>query len=91
MNYQLIYTESYNKRAKKFLQKHPHLIEIYKKTLKFLELNPHHPSLRLHRLKGKLQDLYSVSINISYRITFEFLIQEKNILLINVGDHNSVY
>ncbi|MBV8802426.1 MAG: type II toxin-antitoxin system RelE/ParE family toxin [Gammaproteobacteria bacterium] len=91
MNYQLIYTESYNKRAKKFLQNQPHLIEIYKKTLKFLELNPYHPSLRLHRLKGKLQDLYSVSINISYRITFEFLIQEKNILLVNVGDHSFVY
>lgn len=91
MKYQLIFTESYNKKAKKFLQKHPSLIAIYKKTLKLLELNPKHPSLRLHRLQGQLQDVYSVSINLSYRITFEFLIQELQILLINVGDHQTVY
>lgn len=91
MKYQLIFTASYNKRAEKFLNRNPQLISIYKKTLGLLELNPHHPSLRLHRLQGKLKNLHSVSINLSYRITFEFLIQEKNILLVNVGDHDGVY
>ncbi len=91
MNYRLVFTDAYNKRATKFLKKHPHLVSVYQKTLELLELNPHHPSLRLHRLQGKLQDLYSISINISYRITFEFLIQNKDILLVNIGDHDTVY
>ncbi|MCB4763496.1 MAG: type II toxin-antitoxin system RelE/ParE family toxin [Sulfurovum sp.] len=30
------------------------------------------PSLRLHPLKGKLKDLYSVSIDMQYRISIEF-------------------
>ena len=91
MKYTLIFTASYNRRAAKFLKKHPKLANLYKKTLLLLELNPLHPSLRLHKLNGKLDELYSVSINMSYRITFEFLIKGNQILLVNVGDHDSVY
>ncbi|WP_245598740.1 type II toxin-antitoxin system YafQ family toxin [Methylomicrobium lacus] len=56
-----------------------------------LSQNPHHPSLRLHPLKGKLAALHSVSINIGYRIALEMLITEKEIILINVGSHDAVY
>lgn len=88
MNYRLIFTESYNKRARKFLKKHPQLVKVYQKTLELLELNPQHPSLRLHRLKGSLQNLHSVSINLSYHITLEFEITEQDILLIDIGNHD---
>ncbi len=91
MTYNLIYTNSYIKRASKFVKKHPELISQYKKTLKLLEIEPSHPSLRLHPLKGKLKDLHSVSINISYRITLEFIIIKKEIILVNVGHHDEVY
>ena len=59
--------------------------------LNYLQANPHHPSLRLHSLSGQLQHLHSVSINLSYRITIEFLIQDKEIVLVNVGNHDDVY
>lgn len=91
MNYRLIFTESYDKKATKFLKRNPQLQVLYLKTLQLLELNPKHPSLRLHRLQGKLSNLHSVSINLSYRITFEFQIKGNDILLINVGNHDAVY
>jgi len=91
MTYKLIYTNSYIKRASKFLKKHPDLLSQYQKTLKLLEINPNHPSLRIHPLKGRLKYLYSISINISYRITLEFFVSEKEIILVNVGHHNEVY
>ena len=91
MNYKLIYTQSYNRRAAKFLKNHPELTGQYEKTLKLLELDPFHPSLRLHPLKGKLKDLSSVSINVSYRITLEFYMNEQEIILVNVGHHGDVY
>lgn len=87
----LFYTNSYEKRARKFIKKHPELKSQYKKTLQLLEINPSHPSLRLHKLEGKLSDLHSVSINISYRITMEFIISDDKITPVNVGDHNVVY
>jgi mRNA-degrading endonuclease YafQ of YafQ-DinJ toxin-antitoxin module len=91
VSYELVFPESYNRRAARFLGRHPELREQYRKTLELLALNPHHPSLRLHALKGRLAGLHSISINLSYRITLELLIREREIILINVGDHDAVY
>jgi mRNA-degrading endonuclease YafQ of YafQ-DinJ toxin-antitoxin module len=88
---EIIFTESYNKKAKKFIQKHPELESQYVKTLKLLELNPFHPSLRLHKLTGKFKEIYSISINLLYRITLEFLIKNNQIIPIDIGSHDEVY
>jgi mRNA-degrading endonuclease YafQ of YafQ-DinJ toxin-antitoxin module len=74
-----------------FLRRHPELRKPYAKTLALLETNPHHPSLRMHALTGRLTGIYSLSINLSYRITLELLIQDQTIVPINVGDHDTVY
>ena len=91
MSYALVFTASYNRRAARWLKKHPDLRQQYLKTLQLLEANPFHPSLRLHALSGKLQGVHAISINLSYRITLELLIQDEQIIPVNVGDHNTVY
>ena len=88
---EILYTDSYLKRAGKFIKKHPDLISQYEKTLKILEINPFHPSLRLHKLQGRLSELYSVSINISYRMTIIFMIEDDKIIPIDLGSHDEVY
>lgn len=87
----LVFTEQYNRRAARFLKQHPQLRSHYLKTLQLLEANPSHPSLRMHALRGKFEGLHSVSINLSYRITLELLIQDQQIIPVNVGDHDAVY
>ena len=87
----LIYTEKYIKKAAKFVKRHPELIGQYEKTLKLLELNPYHPSLRLHKLSGRLSELYSVSINITYRISINFIVEDDKIIPISIGTHDEVY
>jgi mRNA-degrading endonuclease YafQ of YafQ-DinJ toxin-antitoxin module len=91
VTYTLVFTDQYNRRAARFLKRHPQVREQYRKTLLLLQANPHHPSLRLHALGGKLAGLHSVSINLSYRITLELVIRARQIVPINVGDHESVY
>ncbi len=63
MKYKILYTKSYIKRAGGFVKKYPQLIGQYEKTLKLLELNPLHPSLKLHKLSGSLSELFAVSVN----------------------------
>jgi mRNA-degrading endonuclease YafQ of YafQ-DinJ toxin-antitoxin module len=87
----IIYTESYTRRAKKFIKKHPDLLPQYEKTLKLLEINPNHPSLRMHKLQGKLSELYSISINISYRISIDFLIENDEIIPVDICSHDELY
>jgi mRNA-degrading endonuclease YafQ of YafQ-DinJ toxin-antitoxin module len=91
MPYALVFTDDYTRRALRFLKRHPELKSQYAKTLALLEINPHHPSLRLHALSGRLTGVHSVSINLSYRITLELLIQDRQIIPLNVDDHDAVY
>lgn len=91
MTWQLVFTDQYTRRAARFLKRHPEMESVYSKALRLLEANPHHPSLRLHALKGRLNGLHSVSINMIFRITMEMIISEKDIIPINVGDHDEIY
>lgn len=54
---------------------------------KIFRENPLHPSLRLHALKGKLRELFSISLTINYRIIF---IRKPNgdIIFISIGKHD---
>lgn len=88
---EVIISEKYKKRAIKFLKLHPTLLKKYKKTLLQLEIDPYHPSLRLHKLKGNLHEYYSVSINMQYRIMIDFIIQDDKVILINIGNHDYLY
>ena len=89
--YNLIFTASYDARVKKFLKRHPEILGQYEKTLRLLELNPYHPSLRIHKVNIQGDEIFSVSINISYRITIDFLLDKMEIVPINIGSHDDVY
>jgi len=91
MPYEIEYTDRYNKKLFKFLKKHTSIIERYKKTILLMEADPFHPSLRLHPLKGKLKELHSVSIDMQYRISIEFYIEDNKIIPVNIGTHDEVY
>ena len=91
MSFTLVFTDSCNRCAGKWLKRHPELRGQYLKTLQLLEANPFHPSLRLHALQGRLQGLHSVSINLSAHITLELLITEAEVIPIDIGNHESVY
>lgn len=91
MAFVLVFTERYRRSESRFLRRRPKIRRQYDKTLELLEANPFHPSLRQHPLKGRLAGLHSVSINLSYRITIELLIEGKRIIPVNVGDHDAVY
>ncbi len=91
MVYRLIYPDSYVKKATKFLRQHPEVRKQYQKTLELLEVIPHHPSLRMHGLQGRLSGLSCVSINMSYRIMLEMILRDNDIILVDVGNHDQVY
>jgi len=89
--YEIEYTQKYEKKLFKFLKKHRDIVERYKKTIQLMEIDHFHPSLRLHKLQGKLDGLHSVSIDMQYRISIEFYIKDGRIIPINIGTHDEVY
>jgi mRNA-degrading endonuclease YafQ of YafQ-DinJ toxin-antitoxin module len=91
MNYKIIRTDEYFKKLKKFIKKHPDVLDRYAKMVEILEIDPYHPSLRLHKLRGKLQEYHSVSITMQYRVVIDFIIKENEIIPIDIGAHDEVY
>lgn len=56
-------------------------------------MDPFHPQLHTHKLKGKLADSWAASVTYELRIVFDFVEHEQDraILLLSVGTHDEVY
>ena len=74
---------------KQFRMLPAHIQQKAGKAEKLFRDNPFHPSLRLHKLKGKLDGLWSISLDREYRIIFEVL-EDGVVLFISIGRH-SIY
>lgn len=91
MSFILKRTETFNRTAKKFLKKHPILINKFKEILFKIEEDPFHPNLKTHKLKGQLKDFYGISLDYKYRIAVTIEIQDKIVVLMDIGSHDEVY
>ncbi|MEJ2489102.1 MAG: type II toxin-antitoxin system RelE/ParE family toxin [Sulfurovaceae bacterium] len=91
MNYKIVITEYYLKKLKKFVTKHLEVLDRYIKMIEILEIDPFHPSLRIHKLKGRLKEYHSISINMQYRVVIDFIIDDGMIIPIDIGTHDDVY
>lgn len=74
---------------RKFKKKNPQIVSKVEKKIDFFKSNPLHPSLRLHKLKGKKIEIWSFWVEGDLRITFIYI--PEGILLINIGTHKEVY
>lgn len=78
----------------------PRFIKKYQKLPKEIKLlaekreeifrqDPFHPSLKTHKLKGKLKDQYSFSITYNWRIVFHF--ESENLVGFDTVGTHEVY
>ena len=89
--YQLVWTKTFSRTARRFLKKNPDLRGEFERTLHLLEENPSHPKLRLHPLKGKLDGKHAVSLTYSHRIVLVLALHKGEIVLLDVGPHDQAY
>ena len=83
------FSSDVDKKLKEIQRKN---IKLYKRILKQLDLfikDPHHKSLRLHKIKRKDNlKVWSISINESYRMLYE---ENDYIYFVSIGTHDEVY
>ncbi len=87
----LVWTDTFERTARKFLRRHSELAGLFEDVLRQLETDPHAPRLRLHRLKGKHRDKHAVSLTYSYRIVIILRLEDEEVVLLDVGSHDEVY
>jgi len=89
--FKISWTSTFVKTSKKFLKKHPEFKPDFKELLIQLEEEPFHQRLKLHQLKGRHKEKYSVSLTYSYRVVIYLEIVNKEITLLDIGSHDEVY
>jgi len=86
----LIWDDSFLRILKKWKKRHPDLFKRLQDKLTLFCKEPFHVSLRTHKLSGILLGGWALSISYEYRLVFKF-IDDKNVLLIDIGTHDEVY
>jgi mRNA-degrading endonuclease YafQ of YafQ-DinJ toxin-antitoxin module len=78
---------------KRLIKRHPHVADDVRAALTLLEADAFHPSLKTHKLMGKLDGSWACSAGYDLRIVFSFVEHEgaEAILLETVGTHDEVY
>ena len=84
----VVFSPTFVKKLKTLSIKDKNLLIKIKKQLHLFQLNPQHPSLRLHKLKGDLKDVWSISVTKSFRIIFE---DSNTYYFFDMGEHTYIY
>ena len=82
-------TKELNIRLKKIKEKQPQLLKKIRKQLLLFEENPRHTSLRTHKLKGTLQNTWSITIEDNIRMLY--FIKDEEAVFFSIGSHDEVY
>ena len=77
------------KKLNKLTNKNSQLEIKIESKLKLFLLNQDHNSLRLHKIKSKAIDMWSISIDMNLRIMFMY--RDYGVLLVDIGGHDEVY
>jgi addiction module RelE/StbE family toxin len=79
-----------DKELAKIKRKDKKLSDKISKQLSLLTANPKHPSLRLHKLSGSADDIWSISITMSIRMLYK-LLEDDTAYFFDIGTHDEVY
>jgi addiction module RelE/StbE family toxin len=78
------------KELTKIKQKDKKLAERIRKQLLLFSINPKHPSLRIHKLTGSMNNMWSISVSLSIRMVYK-LLDKDSAYFVDIGTHEEVY
>lgn len=85
----IVFGSIFEKKLRTLKKKNFRLCLQIKDTLKIFAQDPSHPSLRCHKLKGKLQNSWSISVNRSVRLVY--IDEGTSYYFFDLGTHKEVY
>lgn len=83
-------SSKFKRSFKKLASKRPDLAIITLEKVLLFSQDPHHPSLKFHKLKGELQGVWSFSVEQDIRIIVD-MYKADTAILDMIGNHDEVY
>jgi addiction module RelE/StbE family toxin len=91
----LVLASSFKRAFKSLIRQDPEMENKIAQRLQLLVNDPFEPSLKTHKLKGKLSGAWACTVDYDCRIIFNFKKSSdsdvEEILLIDIGSHDEVY
>ncbi len=78
-----------DKEFKKVKYQNNQLAQKIEKQLGLFQQNHLHPSLKVHKLSGNLDDVWSISVDTHIRMTY--ILDNGSAIFIDIGTHDQVY
>jgi addiction module RelE/StbE family toxin len=86
----VVWDQGFKKSYKKKVKNNSDLKERFWHALDLFSNNPFDPSIKTHKLTGKLKGYWAFSIDYDCRVVFKFL-DKNEAFLIEIGGHDEVY
>lgn len=80
---------SVQKKLSELYKRDKELLEKIQKRIEMFETNARHPSLRIHKLSGKMSDVWSLSISKNFRMLY--ILEGEEAYFFDLGTHDQVY
>lgn len=87
---EIVPTSGFRKAFKRKVRGNKHLEVRFRDRVEIFHKNPFDPRLKTHRLSGRLQGLWSFSIDYDVRVVFSFA-EPNRALFVDIGSHEEVY
>lgn len=84
------FSSSFKRTFKKRIKGNTDLEEKFWQKLELFTVNPYDPSLKTHKLSGKLKELWSFTIDYDARVLFYFT-EDGKAVFVDIGSHDEVY
>lgn len=84
------FSTSFKRAFKKCIKGNGDLEARFWQKLEQFIVDPFAPSLKTHKLSGKLKNLWSFSIDHDQRVLFYFT-EDENAVFVDIGSHDQVY
>jgi mRNA-degrading endonuclease YafQ of YafQ-DinJ toxin-antitoxin module len=84
------FSSSFKRSFKRRIKGNADMEERFWQKLELFTANPFEPSLKTHKLSGKLKDVWSFSIDYDARVLLYFE-TDGNAVFIDIGSHDEVY
>ena len=89
----LLPSKAFIRSARRLVKRTPSVAADLEAALELLSEDAFHPSLRTHKLKGKLSKCWACSAGYDLRVVFQLVKHEgkEALLLVAAGTHDEVY
>lgn len=84
------FSSSFDKKLENIYRSNPKLLPKVAKQIKLFQFDPNYPSLRNHKLSGSLSKVWSVSVDMNFRMLYKIL-PDGSAYFFDIGTHDEIY